>query len=123
MGMGIGVTKPIEEAVFVMNENIQRSYTSVGDLLTLDFNAEREYHQFTGKEITIAYGYSIIIESIALINVDSEPSLVKLHFEDGSTMVADHVVVIVSSGILKARTQEDSGIFNPPFPTFKTKVS
>ncbi|KAF9602713.1 hypothetical protein IFM89_030601 [Coptis chinensis] len=105
--MAIGVAKLIEEAVFVMNENIQRSYTYVGDLLTLDFDAKREYHQFTSKEITIAYGYSSIIESIA--TVDSEPSPVKLHFEDSSTMVADHVFVTVSSGILKARTQEDPG--------------
>ncbi|KAF9600979.1 hypothetical protein IFM89_014964 [Coptis chinensis] len=147
-GNGNWSRKSLEEAVFVMNENIQRTYTSAGDLSTLDFNAEREYHQFPDEEITIAKGYSSIIEFIASIlptgliqlgkkvtkikwqnDIHStdmqscgEPSPVQLHFEDGSTMVADHVIVTVSLGVLKAGTQEDSGMFNPTLPTFKTKA-
>ncbi|PON50469.1 FAD/NAD(P)-binding domain containing protein [Parasponia andersonii] len=47
---------------------------------------------------------------------------VQLHFCDGSTMVADHVIVTVSLGVLKAGVHEDSGMFNPPLPSFKTQA-
>ncbi|XP_042484438.1 probable polyamine oxidase 5 [Macadamia integrifolia] len=47
---------------------------------------------------------------------------VRLCFEDGSEMVADHVIVTVSLGVLKAGIREKSGMFNPPLPSFKTEA-
>ncbi|XP_043716284.1 probable polyamine oxidase 5 [Telopea speciosissima] len=47
---------------------------------------------------------------------------VKLCFDDGSEMVADHVIVIVSLGVLKAGILGKSGMFSPPLPSFKTEA-
>ncbi|KAF6174897.1 hypothetical protein GIB67_026385 [Kingdonia uniflora] len=141
--------KLLEEAIFAMMENAERAHTSAGDLSNLDYNAESEYLQFPDEEITIAKGYLSIIESLAsvlpdgLIQLgrkvtkiewqpdghgspeiqnggDSRP--VKLHFADGSIMVADHVINTVSLGVLKAGIQEESGMFSPPLPSFKTEA-
>ncbi|WCJ42677.1 polyamine oxidase 5 [Euphorbia peplus] len=142
----------LEEAVFAMHENVQRTYTSAGDLLTLDFDAESEYIMFPGEEITIAKGYLSIIEALAsvlpkgLIQLGRKVAKiewqcdesqgedhelmangcvnkpVKLHFSDGSVMYADHVIVTVSLGVLKAGISEDSGMFSPPLPCFKSEA-
>ncbi|XP_016442430.1 putative polyamine oxidase 5 [Nicotiana tabacum] len=144
--------KSLEDGIFAMLENTQRTYTSAGDLHTLDFNAESEYRMFPGKEITIAKGYSTIVESLAsvlpagLIQLgrkvtriewqpddggyhqpldvengdDTKP--VTLHFYDGSIMYADHVIVTVSLGVLKREIRDDSGMFSPPLPSFKTQA-
>ncbi|KAB1202022.1 putative polyamine oxidase 5 [Morella rubra] len=139
----------LEEAVFAMHENTQRTYTSAGDLSTLDYSAESEYRMFPGEEITIAKGYSSIIESLASVlppglvqlgrkvtRIEWQPEghepsnvvnghatrPVKLHFSDGSNMLADHVIVTVSLGVLKAGIREDSGMFNPPLPSFKSEA-
>ncbi|KAM7512979.1 hypothetical protein LguiB_011854 [Lonicera macranthoides] len=138
--------KSIEEAVFAMHENVQRTYTSAGDLMSLDYNAESEYKMFPGEEITIARGYLSIIESLASVlppglvqlgrkvaKIEWRPQVfdvengyasrpVKLHFSDGSTMLADHVIITVSLGVLKAGTREDSCIFSPPLPSFKNQA-
>ncbi|OMO67304.1 Amine oxidase [Corchorus capsularis] len=130
--------KLLEEAIFRMHENTQRTYTSAGDLLTLDFEAESEYRMFPGEEITISKGYLSIIQHLASVlppgviqlgrkvtridwqpeghqksaemgnGYDSRP--VKIHFVDGSVILADHVIVTVSLGVLKAGTccQDDS---------------
>lgn len=47
---------------------------------------------------------------------------VKLHFSDGSVMYADHVIVTVSLGVLKQGIREDSSLFSPPLPKFKTEA-
>ncbi|XVF35019.1 hypothetical protein REPUB_Repub18cG0109000 [Reevesia pubescens] len=139
--------KLLEEAIFAMHENTQRTYTSAGDLLTLDFEAESEYRMFPGEEITISKGYLSVIEYLASVlppgvillgrkvsSIEWQPeghqsvemangydsSPVKIHFCDGSVMLADHVIVTVSLGVLKAGTCQDSGMFNPPLPSFKT---
>ncbi|PSS15512.1 Polyamine oxidase [Actinidia chinensis var. chinensis] len=139
--------KSLEEAVFAIHENTQRTYTSACDLLTLDYEAESEYRMFPGEEITIAKGYMSIIESIASVlppgsiqlgrkvtRIQWQPNgpldfenghdfrPVKLHFSDGSVIFADHVIVTVSLGVLKAGTQQGSGMFDPPLPTFKTEA-
>ncbi|XP_077216682.1 polyamine oxidase 5 [Tasmannia lanceolata] len=137
--------KALEEAIFAMQENVERTYTSAGDLSELDFNAESEYKEFPDEEITIAKGYSSVIQSLAsvlplgliqlgrkvkmivwnpesftLSDEDSRP--VKLHFDDGSVMVADHVIVTVSLGVLKAGIRKESSIFSPQLPSFKTEA-
>lgn len=145
--------KSLEEAIFAMNENIQRNHTAANDLLNLDYDAESEYIMCPGEEITIAKGYSSIIESLASIlpcgviqlgkkvckiewqqeyevgiveNGDDSTRPVKLHFLDGTTLSADHVIVTVSLGVLKAGITDsnDSSIlkFNPPLPDYKIEA-
>ncbi|KAI4335300.1 hypothetical protein L6164_013961 [Bauhinia variegata] len=151
-GYGNWSRKLLEEAIFAMHESTQRTYTSAGDLFTLDYCAEREYQMFPGEEITIAKGYLSIIESLASVlppglvqlgrkvtkiewqpqnqrheeGVDVENGYssrpVKLHFCDGSIMSADHVIVTVSLGVLKAAIRDDSGMFCPPLPPFKAEA-
>lgn len=147
-GYGNWSRKSLQEAIFAIQENIQRTYTSAGDLMTLDFNAESEYRMFPDEEITIAKGYMSIIEFIAsalppgsiqlgrkVTKIEWQPENyrvlesetgdfrpVKLHFSDGSVMLADHVIVTVSLGVLKARICEGSGFFDPPLPNFKTEA-
>ncbi|KAM1403276.1 hypothetical protein ACFX2I_011904 [Malus domestica] len=67
--------KLLQEAIFAMHENIQRTYTSAGDLLTLDYNAESEYRMFPGEEIIIAKGYLSIVQSLASV---LPPGLIQL---------------------------------------------
>ncbi|KAF8393533.1 hypothetical protein HHK36_021777 [Tetracentron sinense] len=148
-GYGNWSRKLLEEAVFAIHENTERTYTSAGDLLTLDYNAESEYRQFPNEEITIAKGYLSIIESLASVlpagsiqlgrkvtKIEWQPEdprpkemengyatkPVKLHFYDGSIIYADHVIVTVSLGVLKAGIRENSSMFNPPLPSFKTEA-
>lgn len=149
-GCGNWTRKLLEEAVFAMHENNQRTYTSADDLLTLDYSAESEYRMFPGEEITIAKGYLSIIEYLASVlppglvqlgrkvtRIEWQPNddddrkgvengccsssrPVKLHFCDGSVMSADHVIVTVSLGVLKAAiSDDDSGMFCPPLPPSK----
>uniref|UniRef100_F6HGW1 Amine oxidase domain-containing protein n=1 Tax=Vitis vinifera TaxID=29760 RepID=F6HGW1_VITVI len=148
-GYGNWSRKLLEEAIFAMHESTQRTYTSAGDLSTLDYDAESEYIMFPGEEVTIAKGYLSIIEALASVlpagliqlgrevtKIEWQPEChrsvevengygsrpVKLHFCDGSTMSADHVIVTVSLGVLKAGICGDSGLFNPPLPSFKTEA-
>ncbi|KAJ1439858.1 hypothetical protein SESBI_02080 [Sesbania bispinosa] len=151
-GYGNWSKKLLEEAIFAMHENTQRTYTSAGDLGSLDYAAESEYRMFPGEEITIAKGYLTIIEYLASVlppglvqlgrkvtRIEWQPQRdderknmengccsrpVKLHFCDGSVMSADHVIVTVSLGVLKAaiRDDDDSGLFCPPLPPSKTEA-
>ncbi|KAK8550310.1 hypothetical protein V6N12_039026 [Hibiscus sabdariffa] len=137
-GYGKWSRKLLEEAIFAMHENTQRTYTAAGDLFSLDFEAEREYRMFPGEEITISKGYLSVIQHLASVlppgviqlgrkvttiewqpeihkskditnGCDSSSRPVKIHFCDGSVMLADHVIVTVSLGVLKAGTGRDSG--------------
>ncbi|KAL4589523.1 hypothetical protein LXL04_002430 [Taraxacum kok-saghyz] len=154
-GWGDWNKKSLEKAIFAMHENTQRTFTAANDLHNLDYIAESEYVMFPGEEITIAKGYSSIIESLASVlpsgviqlgkkvcniewqtecgsNSDSDSDSdsgsrpVKIHFLDGTTMSADHVIVTVSLGVLKAGISDstDSGIFkfNPPLPNYKIEA-
>ncbi|GMI94882.1 polyamine oxidase 5 [Hibiscus trionum] len=137
--------KLLEEGVFTMLENTQRTYTSACDLFDLDFEAESEYQMFPGEEITISKGYLSIIKYLVSVlppdviqlgrrvdriewqpqghqqQVVDDSRPVKIHFFDGSFMLADHVIVTVSLGVLKAGTCKDSGmLFSPPLPSHKT---
>uniref|UniRef100_A0A1D1Z0M1 Putative polyamine oxidase 5 n=1 Tax=Anthurium amnicola TaxID=1678845 RepID=A0A1D1Z0M1_9ARAE len=146
---GSWTLEALEEAVFAINENVERTDTSADDLAGLDLAAEGEYRAFPGEQITIAQGYSRVIEHLAsalppgLIRLgkkveriewrphgcpspphgDDPP--VRLHFEEGATMAADHVVVTVSLGVLKAAVRKDAsatGLFSPGLPPFKREA-
>nr|KYP59306.1 putative polyamine oxidase 5 [Cajanus cajan] len=85
-GCGNWSRKLLEEGIFAMHENNQRTYTSADDLFTLDYGAESEYRMFP-------------------------------------VMSADHVIVTVSLGVLKAAIgDDDSGMFCPPLPPSKTEA-
>lgn len=142
--VGNWTKKSLQEGVFAMHESIQRTFTSADDLCTLDYNAERDYVMFPGEEITIAKGYSSVIESLASVlplgmiqlgrkveriewqqNGVGEPAVnrpVKLHFSDGSITSADHVIVTVSLGVLKRGIRQDSTLFDPPLPSSKIRA-
>ncbi|XP_019192409.1 PREDICTED: probable polyamine oxidase 5 [Ipomoea nil] len=146
---GFWCRKSLEEAIFAMFENTQRTYTSAGELQTLDYGAESEYRMFPGEEITIAKGYLSIIEALASVlppgliqlgrkvvriewhslsssaengNNNGAIRPVKLHFMDGSMMEADHVILTVSLGVLKQGIKQESCLFDPPLPSFKNEA-
>ncbi|KAG4929605.1 hypothetical protein AAZX31_17G053400 [Glycine max] len=153
-GFGKWSKKLLDEAIFAVHENTQRTYTSAADLFNLDYAAESEYQMFPGEEITIAKGYLSIIESLASVlppglvqlgrkvtRIEWQPERheamnlengrpcssrpVMLHFCDGSIMSADHVIVTVSLGVLKASIRDDDSgmlMFNPPLPSFKAEA-
>ncbi|KAG2249590.1 hypothetical protein Bca4012_022788 [Brassica carinata] len=140
-GCGTWSRRSLEEAIFTMFSNTQRTYTSADDLSTLDYAAESEYQMFPGEEITIAKGYLSVIHHLASVlprgvielnrrvtkiewQSESQEGPVKLHFSDGSAVFADHVIVTVSLGVLKAGIEsgdeEVGGLFSPPLPEFKS---
>ncbi|KAG6477499.1 polyamine oxidase 1-like [Zingiber officinale] len=138
----------MEEAVFALHEFAQRVCTSADDLSDLDLAAEGEYRDYPGDHVTIANGYSRIIEHLAsalppatillgrrvrriewrLGGDDGGP--VKLHFDGGEnlTMTADHVIVTVSLGVLKAGLGKEGGgetsglEFSPALPERKREA-
>lgn len=153
--------KSLEDRVFAMLESVQRTYTSAHDLYDLDYNAEKDYVMFPGEEVTIAKGYSSVVESLASVlpkdmiqfnkrvqkivwrdNVtlgeskfcyaeqengynddDDDDRPVKLHFDDGSIISVDHVVVTVSLGVLKRGIGKDhQALFDPPLPLSKAQA-
>ncbi|AEE85665.1 putative protein [Arabidopsis thaliana] len=132
-GYGKWSRKSLEEAIFTMFSNTQRTYTSADELSTLDFAAESEYQMFPGEEITIAKGYLSVIHHLASVlpqgviqlnrkvtKIEWQSNEVKLHFSDGSVVFADHVIVTVSLGVLKAGIETDAELFSPPLPDFKS---
>ncbi|KAJ6814613.1 putative polyamine oxidase 5 [Iris pallida] len=137
------------EAVFAMNENTERTYTSVDDLETLDLAAESEYKEFGGDQITIARGYSRVVEHFAAALPEGSVRLnakvleiewcdaadgdspARVHVDGGGraeeVVVADHVIVTVSLGVLKAGLKKDAGRgsamrFSPGLPAFKKEA-
>ncbi|KAF3328354.1 putative polyamine oxidase 5 [Carex littledalei] len=141
----------LEEALFAMEECTQRTYSSADDISDLNLSAESEYRDFPGNHITIAKGYSRIVEHLAsglppgtihlgqrLRQVewcsgdgalpDGSPP-VRLQFSDETVVHADHVIVTVSLGVLKAENGKESekgngiGIyFDPALPDFKREA-
>ncbi|MQL72676.1 hypothetical protein Taro_005011 [Colocasia esculenta] len=146
---GCWTLESLEDAVFTINENVERNDTSADELSGLDLAAEGEYRAFPGDQITIAQGYSQVIEHLAsalppgLIRLgkkvekiewvphgsasafDGDEPPVRIHFEDCTTMAADHVIVTVSLGVLKSAVRKDAaatGLFSPSLPPFKREV-
>ncbi|KAI0491948.1 hypothetical protein KFK09_026211 [Dendrobium nobile] len=121
----------MEEAAFAMHECGEREYTAVDDLYTLDLAAEEEYMEFPGEHITLPGGYSRVPEFIAAalppgtIRLGRSVSRVewrlsgdhgvKLHFDNGEVELADHAIVTVSLGVLKAGINGAGGLVFSPF--------
>ncbi|KAH9317769.1 hypothetical protein KI387_019538 [Taxus chinensis] len=52
--------------------------------------------------------------------MSEETMPVCIHFEDGSVMDADHVIITVSLAVLKVSTRKTNpALFNPPLPSCK----
>ncbi|KAM0847957.1 hypothetical protein ACQ4PT_054683 [Festuca glaucescens] len=131
----------VEEALLAMHINRERTDTSADDLGDLDLAAEGEYRDFPGDHVTIPGGYTRVVEHLVaalppgtlrlglrLRRVDWSETPVHLHFADGATtLTADHVILTVSLGVLKASVGKDASspgaiAFDPPLPQFKREA-
>uniref|UniRef100_A0A0A9CTF9 Amine oxidase domain-containing protein n=1 Tax=Arundo donax TaxID=35708 RepID=A0A0A9CTF9_ARUDO len=131
----------VEEALLAMHINRERTDTSADDLSGLDLTAEGEYRDFPGEHLTIPGGYSRVIEHLVaalppgtvrfglrLRRLDWGETPLRLHFADGAPMLtADHVILTVSLGVLKASLGKDASAagaitFDPPLPPFKREA-
>lgn len=120
----------LQEALFAMNQYMERVDTSANTLYDLDLRAEREYKDYPGEHVTIPGGYISIINELASIlpqemikygkqvdNIVWNRALhscaypVAVHCSDGSVYEADHVIVTVSLGVLKAGVRQDVGTY------------
>lgn len=132
----------VEEALLAMHVNRERTDTSADDLGDLDLAAEAEYRDFPGDHVTIPGGYARVVDRLVgalppgtvrlglrLRRLEWGQPPVRLRFvnDDGAltTLEADHVIVTVSLGVLKAsclgKQQDAAGgiAFDPPLPRFK----
>ncbi|KAJ0977479.1 hypothetical protein J5N97_012953 [Dioscorea zingiberensis] len=146
---GDWTVEAMEDAVFAMKENVFRVHTSADDLDDMDLASETEYREFPGEHISIAKGYSRVIEHLAAefppgtIQLGRKVRLVewcsdgggaspapkegpvRLVLDDRSVVSADHVILTVSLGVLKASLEEEDANskgwlgFNPGLPSFK----
>nr|BAS29669.1 polyamine oxidase 5 [Selaginella lepidophylla] len=140
--------KLIQEGVFAIQENWERCVTAAASLHDLDLAAFNEYWEFPGEQITIAKGFSSVVhymakslppntiqfskkvEKVVWSSGDSSNTFpVKVHCEDGSVLEADHVIVTVSLGVLKAKALANSDgrdgecpLFQPLLPTWKLEA-
>lgn len=131
----------VEDALLAMHINRERADTSADDLGDLDLATEGEYRDFPGEHVTISAGYSRVVDHLVaalppdtvrlglrLRRLDWSETPLRLHFDDGATAIsADHVILTVSLGVLKASLGKDAhaagGIaFDPPLPQFKREA-
>ncbi|CAO2171201.1 unnamed protein product [Urochloa humidicola] len=132
----------VEEALLAMHINRERTDTSADDLGDLDLAAEGEYRDFPGDHVTIPGGYSRVVDRLVaalppgtvrfglrLRRLEWGETLVRLQFSDDGApaIAADHVILTVSLGVLKASLGSNAGndaaagaiAFDPPLPQFK----
>ncbi|KAG2591168.1 hypothetical protein PVAP13_5NG439300 [Panicum virgatum] len=132
----------VEEALLAMHINRERTDTSADDLGDLDLAAEGEYRDFPGEHVTIPGGYSRVVDHLVaalppgtvrfglrLRRLDWGEAPVRLYFADGAPgITADHVILTVSLGVLKAslggKDASAAGAiaFDPPLPQFKREA-
>eukprot|EP00249_Psilotum_nudum_P014519 c24861_g1_i1 orf=552-2429(+) len=115
----------LQDAAFSMYENIERIATAVNSLFDLDLESEIEYREYPGDHVTIGKGYVSVLHELAsclpagaiqfgkkiqkIVWNNSQArscSPVTLHCEDGVVVNADHVIITVSLGVLKAGTEK-----------------
>ncbi|KAH7290356.1 hypothetical protein KP509_30G044300 [Ceratopteris richardii] len=119
--------RSLQEALFAMNEHAERVDTSANTLYDLDLRAEKEYKDYPGEHVTIPGGYVTIINEIAscipqqLIHFGKKVEKIEwyrplsycthpvtIHCSDGSLYEADHVIITMSLGVLKAGVLSES---------------
>eukprot|EP00249_Psilotum_nudum_P030557 c43295_g1_i1 orf=606-2459(+) len=125
-------TKSLQNGIFSMHELMERILTAADSLFDLDLESEKEYQDYPGEHITIGKGYvSVLNELASSLSPDtikfgkkvqrflwncSQPrsgAPVLLYCEDGSLIEADHVIITISLGVLKAGTQTHRGVSFP----------
>ncbi|WVZ69099.1 hypothetical protein U9M48_017937 [Paspalum notatum var. saurae] len=141
-GGGVGKEQEeVEDALLAMHINRERTDTSADDLGDLDLAAEGEYRDFPGEHVTVPGGYSRAVEHLVaalpqgtvrlglrLRRLDWGEAPARLHFADGApALAADHVILTVSLGVLKASLGKDASaaggiVFDPPLPQFKREA-
>ncbi|MCO5559562.1 hypothetical protein L7F22_013163 [Adiantum nelumboides] len=127
-GLGLGWdVRSLQEAVFHMQEDMERIDSACNSLFDQDLAAEKEYEEFPGVHMTIPGGYTSVLQEMASslpsgtlqlkkkVNKvywnhfhPSSASPVVICCEDGSVIEADHVIVTVSLGFLKTVTSQTS---------------
>ncbi|KAL0308496.1 UNVERIFIED_CONTAM: putative polyamine oxidase 5 [Sesamum radiatum] len=121
-GVGNWSRKSLEEAVFAMRERAYKAYSAVDDLGTLDYNAETAGTIQLGRIVEkIEWQPGGCSQESRKGNGDGGRP-VKLHFSDGSSLSADHVIVTVSLGVLKRGIRQDCNMFIPPLPSPKIQA-
>ncbi|KAH7301580.1 hypothetical protein KP509_23G033200 [Ceratopteris richardii] len=136
--------RAMQEGVFRMRQNVERSVTGADSLSDLDMESNSEYWEYPGEHKTIGHGYSSIIEYLAQTlpnkiirfnkrvtkiawsgNMQTAPLCI--HCDDGTSYDAEHVIVTVSLGVLKQEVPSADGakpatlirLFDPPLPAWK----
>eukprot|EP00249_Psilotum_nudum_P005943 c19340_g1_i1 orf=52-1938(-) len=118
--------RSLQDGIFSMHEFMERVLTAASTLSDLDLAAEKEYQEYSGEHITIGKGYVSVLNYLAsclpfgtiqfgkkvekFVWSPTQPSSiapVALYCEDGSVIEADHVIITVSLGVLKAGTLRD----------------
>eukprot|EP00850_Spirogloea_muscicola_P014069 SM000098S25149 [mRNA] locus=s98:391787:393434:- [translate_table: standard] len=131
----LAAAKAIRRGVFAMRQNLERGITAANSLDDLSLPWYHEYYEFPGEHMTIPGGYSAVPEWLAAqipagtiyLNhrvrcirwqrpVGEGLSPVLVECDGGAAFAADHVIVTVSLGVLKA---EASGLFDPLLPKWK----
>eukprot|EP00249_Psilotum_nudum_P005944 c19340_g1_i2 orf=453-2264(-) len=125
--------RSLQDGVFSMHEFMERVLTAARTLFDLDLDAEKEYQEYSGEHITIGKGYVSVLNYLAgclpfgtiqfgkkvekFLWSPSQPSSgapVELYCDDGSIIEADHVIITVSLGVLKAATERDCAVVSFP---------
>lgn len=125
--------RSLQDAVFSMQEYMERIATAANSLSDLDLYSEHEYREFPGEQITIGNGYMSVINELARClpagtiqfgkkvhkfiwnRSPRSGAPVLIHCEDGCLIEADHVIITLSLGVLKASTST-SGATKGSFP-------
>ncbi|KAJ7533324.1 hypothetical protein O6H91_13G043300 [Diphasiastrum complanatum] len=133
----------LQEGVFTIHENHERCVTAADSLYDIDLESFSEYREFPGKQITISKGFSSIVNvlsdnlSAGILqfgrkvtkicwtdsHLGSSVPPVVLFCDDGSKFQADHVIITVSLGVLKAGTGVESrGFLNEDGKSYRKEI-
>eukprot|EP00850_Spirogloea_muscicola_P007453 SM000037S13588 [mRNA] locus=s37:697285:703226:- [translate_table: standard] len=131
----LAAAKAIRRGVFAMRQNLERGITAADSLDDLSLPWYHEYHEVPGEHVTIPGGYSAVPAWLAAqlpagaIHLNHRVRCIRwqrpvgegllpvlVECDGGAAFAADHRIVTVSLGVLKA---EASGLFDPLLPRWK----
>lgn len=123
----------LQESVFLSLEALERSKAACNSLKDLDLASFKEYTEFPGPHVTIGKGYVSVLKELEnslpagtvklgkkvqkIFWNNSHPSMcapVVLHCEDGSVVEADHAILTMSLGVLKAGVSKSASLDSSP---------